>query len=74
VDEGDQTMSALDQLNDIELGLIADAIRIWTTALSRAGLPPVRYVTPAQIRAVARLMDLCPAGPVAVNGEEREPA
>ena len=67
-------MSALDQLNDIELGLIADAVRVWTTALGHAGLPPERYVTQAQIRAVAKLMDLCPAGPVAVNGEEREPA
>ena len=66
-------MSALDQLNDIELGLIADAIRIWTTALLHTGLPPVRYINPAQTRAVAKLMDLCPAGPVAVNGEEREP-
>jgi len=63
-------MSALDQLNDIELGLIADVVRKLSNALYAAGLPPVQHLTQPEIRAVARLMDLCPAPPMAINGEE----
>ena len=67
-------MSALDQLNDIELGLIADAVRKLCPVLVWPDDPPILPLTGPERAALARLMDLCPAGPVAVNGEEREPA
>ena len=52
-----------------ELALIAAAVRKLTDALYHAGLPPIQHLTQPEIDALAKLMDLCPAGPVEVNGD-----
>jgi len=67
-------MSICDKVTDADLELAVSALRRLTDALDRAGLDAARHLTQAETEACVKLSGLCPAGPVAVNGDEEAQA